>query len=529
MGTLGQNISPTSFSPNRERPRSAVPILTKRTMSTLNYSWALRGSFNGDFVSASGTTDSKDGIATAHGTVGDGGPFKHSVWHWGGFSHFGLGWFKDGNKENPCEKYPFHVMRNWWGEDGAHIWSSNTVTGAEGAWAGEIKCVAEYFKKGSAIMEGKIVGQYPSHWVATKRSDKEIDVRGLVTLKVEGGGTYTAQVHEYIKFWEPCVKITRHFWKLRILEGEYFPTHWWHKEQAIADVNWNWGDNKDRVNFTWDLFGVLNNKPIEASGHGYGWGYRQHQWGAGGKGFGEHGFPNLSWALAWEGHAGLHFFTRFPKGVTNPFVYGLPEGFTVKRKWYGQNGDHWTTTHDVRYNEGAIHKKICMVGSGFAPGSPMLWKGDKTDGTPWIVKNYPQYAVAIPKGDEHIWYRAPFQFKLNNGSYYSGYWEMDIHFRKKIEMPFPYVVKFWAENWRSDAFGWHFYEREEIEQSTYDGIMAKAPAPLPKVVSPPPAPAEPEPAPEPEPEPEPEVALEEEPVEEPAPAEPVEEVAEEAA
>jgi len=317
-------------------------------MSTLNYSWALRGSFNGDFVSASGTTDSKDGIATAHGTVGDGGPFKHSVWHWGGFSHFGLGWFKDGNKENPCEKYPFHVMRNWWGEDGAHIWSSNTVTGAEGAWAGEIKCVAEYFKKGSAIMEGKIVGQYPSHWVATKRSDKEIDVRGLVTLKVEGGGTYTAQVHEYIKFWEPCVKITRHFWKLRILEGEYFPTHWWHKEQAIADVNWNWGDNKDRVNFTWDLFGVLNNKPIEASGHGYGWGYRQHQWGAGGKGFGEHGFPNLSWALAWEGHAGLHFFTRFPKGVTNPFVYGLPEGFTVKRKWYGQNGDHWTTTHDVR-------------------------------------------------------------------------------------------------------------------------------------------------------------------------------------
>merc|ERR1711931_539402 len=134
-------------------------------------------------------TDSKDGIATAHGTVGDGGPFKHSVWHWGGFSHFGLGWFKDGNKENPCEKYPFNVMRNWWGEDGAHIWSSNTVTGAEGAWAGEIKCVAEYFKKGSAIMEGKIVGQYPSHWVATKRSDKEIDVRGLVTLKVEGGGT----------------------------------------------------------------------------------------------------------------------------------------------------------------------------------------------------------------------------------------------------------------------------------------------------------------------------------------------------
>merc|ERR1719193_2644545 len=70
-------------------------------------------------------------------------------------------------------------------------------------------------------------------------------------------------------------------------------------------------------------------------------------------------------------------------------------------------------------------------------------------------------------------YRAGFQFKLNNGNYYSGYWEMDIHFRKKIEMPAPYVVKFWDETWYSDAFGWHFYEREEVEQSTYDGIMAK--------------------------------------------------------
>ena len=57
-------------------------------------------------------------------------------------------------------------------------------------------------------------------------------------------------------------------------------------------------------NFNWHLFGTLNNKPIEADGHGFGWGYRQHQWGQGGKGFGTHGFPNLAWALAWEGHAG---------------------------------------------------------------------------------------------------------------------------------------------------------------------------------------------------------------------------------
>ena len=47
-------------------------------------------------------------------------------------------------------------------------------------------------------------------------------------------------------------------------------------------------------------------------------------------------------------HLGLHFFTRFPKGVVNPFIYSLPEGFTIERKWWGQGGDHWATTHDIR-------------------------------------------------------------------------------------------------------------------------------------------------------------------------------------
>jgi hypothetical protein len=46
-----------------------------------------------------------------------------------------------------------------------------------------------------------------------------------------------------------------------------------------------------------------------------------------------------------------------------------------------------------------------------------------------IVKTYPQYVLAVPKGNNHIWYRGTFQFKLANGSYYSGYWEMDMHFR----------------------------------------------------------------------------------------------------
>jgi len=440
-------------------------------MSSWSYSWTLRGTFNGDFVGASGATNSVDGIANATGTVGEGAPLNHSTWFWGGFSHFGLGWIKDGGVENPCEKYAHHVSRHWRGEDGAHIWSSNQVTGAEGAWAGNIKCIAEGFQPKGPIMQGKIIGQLPSHWIATARSDREVDVHGLVTLKVDGGATYTAHVHEHIKFWEPCVKITRHYWKLKIMEGEYFPDHWWHKESAIVDANWNWGINSERVGFSWHMFGTIQNLPMEADGYGFGSGYRQHHWGKGGKGFGNHGYPNMVWPIAWEGHAGLHFFTRFPKGVNNPFVYSLPEGFVVNRKWFGQGGDHWTTTHDVRFKDDTITKKICMLTAEFDDNSCMLWKGDKTDGKPWIVRSWPQYAIAVPKSDDHIYYRATFQFELNNGSYYSGYWEMDIRFRKKIEMPAPYVVKFFDESWYSDAFGWHFYEREELEESTYDGIF----------------------------------------------------------
>merc|ERR1712200_37098 len=89
-------------------------------MSTLTYSWNVRGTFNGDFVGASGTTAS------------EGAPFNHSSWIWGGLGHYGLGFMKGGHKVNPCEKYPFHMTRHWYGEDGAHIWSSHTITGAEG-------------------------------------------------------------------------------------------------------------------------------------------------------------------------------------------------------------------------------------------------------------------------------------------------------------------------------------------------------------------------------------------------------------
>merc|ERR1711921_42391 len=76
-----------------------------------------------------------------------------------------------------------------------------------------------------------------------------------------------------------------------------------------------------------------------------------------------------------------------------------------------------------------------------------------------------------PKGNDHVWYRATFQLELNDGTFYSGYWEMDIHFRKPVDkMPNPYVVKFWPETWDSKPHYWHFYEREEVEQSTYDKV-----------------------------------------------------------
>merc|ERR1711979_30397 len=134
---------------------------------------------------------------------------------------------------------------------------------------------------------------------------------------------------------------------------------------------------KDKMTFDWSFFGSINDMAIEGSGHGFGSGYRQHQWGrGGGKAFGEYGRPNLVWALGWEGHAGLHFFARFPKGMANPVVESLPEGFVVHRKWYGQDGAYWKTTHDVRFAEGHINKRIVLVGAHlpekgimFAPAS----------------------------------------------------------------------------------------------------------------------------------------------------------------
>merc|ERR1712142_1450108 len=155
------------------------------TMSTLNYAWNVRGTFNGDFIGASGTTASIDGVADVNGTAGEGAPFNHSSWIWGGMGHYGLGFMKGGHKVNPCEKYPYHMTRHWYGEDGAHIWSSHNISGAEGAWAGDIACVGENFQPKGPILQGKVIGQYPS------KGDSHIWYRAAFQLELNNGSYYS--------------------------------------------------------------------------------------------------------------------------------------------------------------------------------------------------------------------------------------------------------------------------------------------------------------------------------------------------
>ena len=59
-----------------------------------SYTWNVRGTLNGDFIGASDTTASVDGVADVNGTAGEGAPFNHSSWIWGGFGHYGLGFMK---------------------------------------------------------------------------------------------------------------------------------------------------------------------------------------------------------------------------------------------------------------------------------------------------------------------------------------------------------------------------------------------------------------------------------------------------
>jgi hypothetical protein len=65
-------------------------------------------------------------------------------------------------------------------------------------------------------------------------------------------------------------------------------------------INQSFKSNK-KQGFNWALTGSIDNKALTANGYGYGYGYRQHQWGTGAEGYGEHGLPNMNYALAWEG------------------------------------------------------------------------------------------------------------------------------------------------------------------------------------------------------------------------------------
>jgi len=467
-------------------------------MSAGTYTFAITGTLNGEFMSANGSTSWKDGVAETAATIGEGAPLPVNTWVWGWLSHYGFAFMPDEGVENPCEKYAHHVTTHWRGEDQAHIWSKNTVTGSEGAWSGDIHLRGTHFAPGSACWGGKIKGQWPSHWVATVRSDKEVDVHGNITYKMADGETYSAHVHHWVQFYEPVVKLTRHTWKLVINEGGYFPDNWWHKETAIADTTWNFGVPKEKMTFNWSFYGSLNDKAIAGSGHGFGGGYRQHQWGTGsGEAFGDYGRPNLVWALAWEGHAGIHFFTRFPSGVINPVVASLPEGFVVHRWWYGQDGAHWKTTHDLRYADGHISKRICLIGGDFPEKGIMFApaSGPDYDKGKLIVRSWPQYVVAVSKGEDHVWYRGTFQFELDDGSYYSGYWEQDVHMRKKVKkMPSAFVLRYDPETWHSDGWSWNFYEREEVEPSTYDTLLKAVEQPAAAIKSPTPAVKSPTPA-----------------------------------
>merc|ERR1712025_878345 len=106
-------ITPKSspFTKGTEEPRKPSTSSSQRRsqrnlpniMSTLSYAWNVHGTFNGDFMSASGTTASVDGIAKVHGTAGEGAPFNHSSWIWGGFGHYGLGWIKGATKRPPLK------------------------------------------------------------------------------------------------------------------------------------------------------------------------------------------------------------------------------------------------------------------------------------------------------------------------------------------------------------------------------------------------------------------------------------------
>merc|ERR1712033_103584 len=91
---------------------------------------------------------------------------------------------------------------------------------------------------------------------------------------------------------------------------------------------------------------------------------------------------------------------------------------------------------------------------------------------PTTVKNFGIWLRYDSRSGTHNMYRE-YRDLTAAGAVTQCYWEMDIHMRKpNPKMPNPYAVKFFPETWASKPHYWHFYEREEVEESTYDKIAA---------------------------------------------------------
>jgi hypothetical protein len=46
--------------------------------------------------------------------------------------------------------------------------------GEEAFWSGDYHILANKFGKDGPVLKNKLRGQFPSHWVATKRSDRQV-------------------------------------------------------------------------------------------------------------------------------------------------------------------------------------------------------------------------------------------------------------------------------------------------------------------------------------------------------------------
>merc|ERR1712142_985880 len=408
------------------RPTSTMP-------SSLNYSWNVRGTFNGDFIGASGTTASVDGVAEVHGTAGEGAPFSHSSWIWGGMAHYGLGYMKGGHKVNPCEKYPYHMTRHWYGEDGSHI--GLPTPSPEPRELGLVTLPAS---------PSTLCPKVPFLEATFAANTHPI---GLLQREATERLTSMALSHSWLREAEPTPPTFmstsssgNHVLRSIATTGSLSTLR-----RSTTQLT---GTTKRRLLLI--PTGTLENPP-------------PRRWASPGICL----VPlvtsrSLLMVMVMMVDTASTIGARVEKDGEN-MVFLISTGHLPGRDMLA------CTSSPVSPKERPTLSTLpCLRDSPLRESG-----GDKTALTGPLPTMSSLTALlstkkfAVPKGNDHIWYRSTFQFELNNGAYYTGYWEMDIHFRKALEpgqMPNPYVVKFWPETWDSKPFYWHFYEREEVEQ-----------------------------------------------------------------